>query len=301
MGRSRGSIFWGSVLLVAGIIFLLDQLLDINLWLYVWPILLILLGLWFLLGRTLLYGHAGKNTQQVLSFSSPAGNAVAADTTPAASTPGENRPTPAFNRVQQRGFGNLTLTQGDREELVIDAPEFIRARIRTDVQSGTLAISYHANWWEWLDFGFWGRNRVEFHLTMRDIAGLDISGAGNITSESIKSPRLDIAHSGAGNITLSGLEIEQVIAHLHGAGNTTLKGTATSQEITMSGAGNYNGDDLESHTARMTLSGVGNASLWVRDTLDITMSGVGNVEYYGNPTVNRHTSGVGHIHSKGDR
>jgi hypothetical protein len=301
MGRSRGSIFFGIILLVVGIIFLVDQFLNIDLWLIVWPVLLILLGLWFLVGRNLIYGSMGKTSQQVISFAGPEGGSIATGTTLSESATAESRPVPSFNRVQHRGFGNLVLAQGDREELIITAPDAIRANIQTEVKNQTLVISYRTNWWEWLDFGLWGPNRVEFHLTMRDIAGLDISGAGNLTCDRIQSPRLDIEHSGAGNITLNGLELEQLKVRQHGAGNATLKGKVTDQDVVMSGAGNYRADELDCHTAKVVLSGVGNANVWVRDTLDINMSGVGNVEYYGSPAVSRHATGVGNIRGKGIR
>lgn len=301
MRRSRGSIFWGTVLLVVGLIFLVNQFISVNLWLYFWPVVLILLGLWFLFGRTLLYGERGIPSQQVISFSGPAGGVVSGSAAPTEGAADENRVLPTFNRLQHRGYGNLTLAQGDREELIIDAPEAIRANIQTEVKNNALIISYQANWWDWLDFGFWGRNRVEFHLTMRDITDLDISGAGNLVCDAIHSPQLSIEHSGAGNITVTGLDLEKLKVHQQGAGNTTVKGKTNDQEVLMSGAGNYDAKDLDSHTARATLSGVGNASLWVQDTLDISMSGVGNVDYYGSPALTRHTSGVGHITSKGSR
>lgn len=48
----RSSIFWGFVLLLIGSLLLLDNLglLNINFWQLVWPVLLIALGLWVLLG-----------------------------------------------------------------------------------------------------------------------------------------------------------------------------------------------------------------------------------------------------------
>ena len=48
----RGSLFWGVIIVLAGVLLLLNQLglLPINAWAFFWPIVLILLGVWFLLG-----------------------------------------------------------------------------------------------------------------------------------------------------------------------------------------------------------------------------------------------------------
>ncbi len=51
----RGSMIWGIIILVAGILFLLDNLglLPVNAWKVVFPAALIILGLWFLVGPAL--------------------------------------------------------------------------------------------------------------------------------------------------------------------------------------------------------------------------------------------------------
>lgn len=51
----RGSMIWGIIILVAGVLFLLDNLgfLPVDAWKVVFPAALIILGLWFLLGPSL--------------------------------------------------------------------------------------------------------------------------------------------------------------------------------------------------------------------------------------------------------
>jgi hypothetical protein len=51
----RGSLFWGALFIVVGGIWLLDQLgviVGINTWNLIWPMVLIILGVWALLGAT---------------------------------------------------------------------------------------------------------------------------------------------------------------------------------------------------------------------------------------------------------
>ena len=51
----RSYLFWGIIIIVAGFLFLLDNLniLPVSAWALIWPAALIILGLWFLFGRTL--------------------------------------------------------------------------------------------------------------------------------------------------------------------------------------------------------------------------------------------------------
>src|SRR5512138_1741044 len=60
-----GSVFWGTLIILLGIVLLLNQFFpSINAWGLFWPVLLILLGLWFLVGRQLL-GNRSLEVEQV--------------------------------------------------------------------------------------------------------------------------------------------------------------------------------------------------------------------------------------------
>ena len=87
--------------------------------------------------------------------------------------------------------------------------------------------------------------------------------------------------------------------NVSGAGNLTTSGQLDRQKIVLSGAGNYNGEDLKSKTADVTITGLGKVVIWATDTLDVTISGTGGVDYYGNPQVSQQISGLGRLNSKG--
>ena len=78
----------------------------------------------------------------------------------------------------------------------------------------------------------------------------------------------------------------------------TLAGTADPQAVTISGTGNYDGEDLQSATAEITIDAAGDAVLRVSDRLDATVGGVGSVEYIGNPSVTKDISGVGSVEQR---
>ena len=46
----RGSLFWGAILILVGALLLLGNFLDVNAWSLIWPLFLVVLGLWILWG-----------------------------------------------------------------------------------------------------------------------------------------------------------------------------------------------------------------------------------------------------------
>jgi hypothetical protein len=229
----------------------------------------------------LLFGACGVNFN--IDIEQGSGNVVT-----------ENREVSNFDRVELNGIGDVTLVQGDKEALQIEAEDNVIPHIKTEVQNGTLLISFDRK-------TVIPTKPVKFNLTMRNIHGLNTKGASNIKSDRINTDRLELGISGTGNINLHKLAADTLSVIVSGAGNLTTEGQISNQKISMSGAGNYNGQDLKSKTADITITGLGRAVVWVTDTLDVTISGTGGVDYYGNPQVTQQISGLGNLNHAGNK
>jgi hypothetical protein len=227
--------------------------------------------------------------------------------------------TGAFNRVSNRGVGNLHLVQGEAEDLRIEGSDELKARVRTQVKDGTLEIWFEQDWLDWFSFGITGGWKLDYYLTMRDINGIVLrgagsldcpkiettdlelsqAGAGNIVLGSLSATELKVKHSGAGNLNIKSLEVEDLSVDHSGLGNIDLAGRASRQDVKLSGAGNYSAANLESQDAVVKQSGLGNAHVWAVTTLEASLSGVGNIEYRGSPTLTQKASGMGSIRKVG--
>ena len=227
--------------------------------------------------------------------------------------------TGAFNRVSNRGVGNLHLVQGEAEDLRIEGSDELKARVRTQVKDGTLEIWFEQDWLDWFSFGITGGWKLDYYLTMRDINGIAMrgagsldcpkiettdlelsqAGAGNIAIGSLSATELKVKHSGAGNLNIKSLEVEDLSVDHSGLGNIDLAGRASRQDVSLSGAGNYSAANLESQDAAVKQSGLGNAHVWAVTTLEASLSGAGNIEYRGSPTLTQKASGLGSIRKVG--
>ena len=228
-------------------------------------------------------------------------------------------PLGSFTRLAHYGVGNIILTQGDQPELRIEASEEMRQRVRTEIKDDTLEIHFDQDWWDWLGWIFTWNWRIDYYLTMSEIKSLSMHGAGNLKAELLKAADLELSQSGAGNIEIDAVVADNLTLVTSGAGNVKinslnvsgleatqksvgnieLAGQAARQNVTLSGAGNYNAVRLESQQVAVRLSGVGNASVWASQSLDAKLSGAGNVDYRGNPALTKSISGLGNVRNSG--
>jgi hypothetical protein len=206
----------------------------------------------------------------------------------------ETRSVSNFDQLDLSGIGDVVLIQGSKEALSIEAEDNVIKHITTEVRNGTLYIGYDHK-------TIIPTKPVKFTLTMRNIHGLNTTGVSNLQSDKVVTDQLEIGISGTGSIELISLTADQLSLNVSGAGNFTSEGEVKSQKVNLSGAGNYRGEDLKSKTADITISGLGQVSVWVTDVLDVTISGTGGVDYYGSPQINQQISGLGKINHKGNK
>lgn len=203
-----------------------------------------------------------------------------------------------FDSLAFEGLGEVTITQGDRESLTIEAESNVMSRITTEVRRGVLYIGWRSG-----PFGFSvvPTKPIRYELTMRDIDSVGLVGLGSIYAGEIATDQLTVSISGGGKVVVRSLNADRLTVGLTGLGSCELTGEVRSQEVFVPGAGDYDGADLESQIATLNMVGLGKATVWVTEDLDVTITGAGGVEYYGSPRVTQDVSGLGSVRSLGSR
>jgi hypothetical protein len=245
----------------------------------------------------------------------------------------ETRDLSSFSRVELRSIGNLTIQQGEKESITIQADDNLLPYITTDVNGDTLVIGMQPN------INVNPSKTIEYTLTVKSLSGVVLSGFGNITAEelngdaikmrltgsgdinvnSVNAKEMSMQLTGFGNITVNEANVDRPTLELTGSGdmkvnqltaqdlnltisgfgNATLTGTTDEQTVRLTGSGNYKGGDLQSSSAAITISGFGDATVWAEDALNLNISGSGNVKYYGDPRMTQNISGLGKVNSLG--
>ena len=108
---------------------------------------------------------------------------------PSDSAPSETRVFTGLTGVHHKGVGVFLITQGDKDELRIEAAPEIREKIITEVKDGVLVIRHENDFVDWMRLWTHSIDPLRFFLTIRDIRYIKLSGAGTI-----KAPALRVIH-----------------------------------------------------------------------------------------------------------
>jgi len=193
-----------------------------------------------------------------------------------------------FEGVVSAIAATIYLTQGEKQEVVIQAQENIIDNILLDVRNGVWTIEYD-RWVRWA-------RPVKIYITMPDLKKAGITGSGAIIGETRfeNLNNLDLLITGSGNIDIDS-DSKALDILISGSGRFDLAGTTDELDILVSGSGNIHGLDLEAKSAEVTISGSGSTFLNVTDALKVIISGSGSVYYSGTPEIDSHISGSGSV------
>ena len=181
----------------------------------------------------------------------------------------ETREINGVDSVRLEGVGELVITMGNEESLVIEGDDNIVDKITSKVSGGTLVISQERK-----TFSFKPKSDLIFHVTLTQLDKVTLDGAGNVVLNDLSSD----------------IELE-----LNGAGGAKANGAVDSQKVAINGVGSYEASQLISKQAKLTIDGAGSAQIHATQSLDVTIDGAGSVTYSGEPALTKEINGAGSV------
>jgi len=207
----------------------------------------------------------------------------------------ETRDVKGFTKVSFGVSGNLYINLGPEFKVVIEGDKSILDDILTEVSGGRLVIKKE-NWR--MNFN----EKVTVTITMPELYGLGVSGSGKAEiRDAVKVSDLSLSVSGSGKLYTTDLMLSNLNCSISGSGDIVIGGNGKTgtADISISGSGNYTGEQLKIGTADVSISGSGNCTCNVTESLKGSISGSGNLTYLGNaPKVDTRVSGSGHVRSR---
>jgi hypothetical protein len=182
-------------------------------------------------------------------------------------TASQSRAIQPFDSIRLDGAADVDVAIADHTEVVVTADDNLLNTIETSSDGKTLVI----------------REREQVK-TQRGV---------HVT---LKTPSLhNVSVNGVGNISITDLKEPSLTLNLTGTGSFAAKGEVEKLNLTLSGVGQANLQELAAQNATIDLSGSADANVNSADTLDINIAGAGNVSYKGSPKVTQHVIGAGSV------
>jgi len=209
---------------------------------------------------------------------------------------------PEFQGIYVNSNYTVHLKQSNKQEVIVDALTEIYSVTEIKVENGILMINVErkpeaANKSIWAKIDDIKVNpNMKLFISMKNITELQVNGGGKIVSDnSLAADYLVLGVAGDGSIDLD-VKGKVIKTDISGAGNVTLKGYASTNEVLMGGSGSLNAFNLELETAKVKLSGSGNAELNVTNSLEASLLGSGSIKHKGNTkSLSKKTYGSGTI------
>jgi len=183
----------------------------------------------------------------------------------------ERRDVAAFTHLGVGGAYEVTIQVGQAQSVEIEADDNILPLIETNSKRGVLEISNKDS--------FDVKSAPVIRITVPELSEINASGASTINATNIKGDDFKVESSGASTVKAGG--------------------DVKSLEVTLSGAGTANLQELRAQTVEAKSDGAGHITVYAVDSLDATANGAGGIDYYGNPkTVSQHVTGAGSVNKK---
>jgi hypothetical protein len=204
----------------------------------------------------------------------------------------ENRSVGDFSSIVFAISGDLYLSQGDKNEVIIEADSDILEKITTEVQGNALIIEFE----KWYNQN--NRGKITVYITMKSIEKITLTGSGNILNKTkINATDLGLVLTGSGSINMNDLTTQNVKSVISGSGEIKIKGNSKGKSLdaVITGSGTIDASLLSFAIADLTITGSGSINADVFEKLEAFITGSGKIKYTGKPLIDANITGSGKI------
>ena len=190
-------------------------------------------------------------------------------------------PVTSFDQLDVSGVFNLMLTQGNKEEVKIEADDNLQSLFEVKNEGSKLTIGMKK------DVNLKGKLKMKVYITFKSLKSMDLKTVGNVVSETnMNFNDLGINNKSVGIVDLK-LTTQKLSIQNKSVGNVTLTGKADDVTINNKGVGSLHAAGFEVQKMDIDNSGVGSAEVNAAKELKVKDSFLGKVTNKGTATVRR--------------
>lgn len=190
-------------------------------------------------------------------------------------------PVQSFDELTANGVFSLMLTQGDKEQLKIEADDNLQELFEVKNEGSLLKIGMKK------DVNFSSKKGIKVYITFRKLKNMELSMVGNVSSEkNLSFSDVKIKNSSVGSVDLQ-MTAETVDVDNTSVGNVKLGGKAESAVIKNNGVGSIKAADFVVQKMDIDNSGIGSAEVNAEKELKVKDSFLGKVVNKGSAEIKR--------------
>lgn len=186
-------------------------------------------------------------------------------------------PVSSFDALKASGVYELTLTQGDKEGVKIEADENLQPYFNVHNEGNKLVIDMK----EMKNKNMKLKSKMKVYVTFRQLKEMDLSMVGSVHgSAPLNFTDLAISNSSVGHVDLD-LSATSLNLRNSSVGKVKLSGKAQNAVVTNNGVGNLDAGAFIVQTMNIDNSGVGGAEINAEKDLRVKDSMLGRVKNKG--------------------
>ncbi len=198
-----------------------------------------------------------------------------------------------FTKVTATGPDDVVITVGKPFAVNVEAGPKLRELLEIKVKDGTLQIGRRNNW-ESLWSGSTDEGAV-IHVALPSLAGVQLTGSGDIDVDRAEGDRLDLGLTGSGDLEVKAVKVARVDADVTGSGSITLAGTADQAGLSTTGSGDIEGAGLKVNAAKAQVLGSGGIAFASDGAVDGRILGSGDITVKGKAQCKSSVMGSGEL------
>ncbi|MCY1633223.1 GIN domain-containing protein [Marinifilum sp. D737] len=192
--------------------------------------------------------------------------------------------TKTFNTIVLEGIFSVTIIQDNSHSIYFKGGENILDKFSFTDQENTLILRHsYSNWLHNLEIPILEihcskLNEIKFHTSC------NLHSKGTLSGDKLAIYLTEEADIVEMNLNLN-FETFNFDSRGSSSGKHTFKGICNNAHFTLNSSNNILANKLETDKMRIGHNGLGNAHIWVNDSLNVTFYNSGNVYYKGSPHI----------------
>jgi hypothetical protein len=191
---------------------------------------------------------------------------------------------PTLSHIENLNIFEIVLVQDLSDFLILKGGEKKLSEVVVEYEDGKVLLDHNYK----NDTRNFEKIKAEFHF--RDLSSLILNSAVKVSCiDTIVDDQFDIQVTFAAElIELDlNLRVNSLLFHSKGipSGGYQFSGTCKNAKYIMNGITNINATQFKTESVTIAQNSVGNANIWVTNTLNVTTYNSGNVYYKGSPDI----------------